>query len=45
MMGRSRLIASFLDEGEIDEFIIQVIPIFIGEGILRGSPGRSFSLA
>ena len=33
MMGGSRLIASFLDAGEIDEFIIQVVPIFIGEGI------------
>ncbi|MGC2744017.1 MAG: dihydrofolate reductase family protein [Candidatus Angelobacter sp.] len=27
------LIASFLDEGEIDEFRIHVIPILIGEGI------------
>jgi len=26
------LIASFLDEGAIDEFIISVIPTFIGEG-------------
>lgn len=33
MMGGGGLIASFLDEGEIDEFIIHVIPIFIGEGI------------
>ncbi|MEK6757111.1 MAG: dihydrofolate reductase family protein [Bacteroidota bacterium] len=33
MMGGSGLIASFLDEGEIDEFIIHVIPTFIGEGI------------
>ncbi len=33
MMGGGGLIASFLDAGEIDEFSIHVIPIFIGEGI------------
>jgi len=33
MMGGASIIASFLDEGEIDEFIVHVIPIFIGEGI------------
>ncbi len=33
MMGGGGLIGSFLDEGEIDEFIIHVVPIFIGEGI------------
>jgi len=33
MMGGAGLIASFLDEGEIDEFIVHVIPTFIGEGI------------
>jgi dihydrofolate reductase len=33
MMGGGGIIASFLDEGEIDEFDIHVIPIFIGEGI------------
>ena len=33
MMGGAGLIASFLDAGEIDEFIIHVIPTFIGEGI------------
>src|SRR5205814_10237189 len=33
MMGGGGLIASFLDAGEIDEFVISVIPIFIGEGI------------
>jgi dihydrofolate reductase len=33
MMGGAGLIASFLDLGEIDEFIIHVIPILIGEGI------------
>jgi dihydrofolate reductase len=33
MMGGGGIIASFLDQGEIDEFSIHVIPIFIGEGI------------
>ncbi len=33
MMGGGGIIASFLDAGEIDEFIISVIPTFIGEGI------------
>lgn len=33
MMGGGEIIAAFLDAGEIDEFSIHVIPIFIGEGI------------
>src|SRR5436190_16854851 len=33
MMGGGELIASFLDAGEIDEFDIHVIPVFIGDGI------------
>jgi dihydrofolate reductase len=33
MMGGGELIASFLDEGEIDEFRIKLIPVMIGEGI------------
>ncbi len=33
MMGGGGIIASFLDEGEIDEFILSVIPTLIGEGI------------
>ena len=33
MMGGGIIIASFLDAGEIDEFIVHVIPTFIGEGI------------
>ena len=33
LMGGGEIIASFLDEGVIDEFIISVVPIFIGEGI------------
>ncbi|HEY6659831.1 MAG TPA: dihydrofolate reductase family protein, partial [Pyrinomonadaceae bacterium] len=33
MMGGGGIIGSFLDAGEIDEFMIHVIPTFIGEGI------------
>src|SRR5258706_113848 len=33
MMGGAAIIASFLDAGEIDEFVISVIPTLIGEGI------------
>jgi dihydrofolate reductase len=33
MMGGAGIIASFLDAGAIDEFMIHVIPKFIGEGI------------
>jgi len=40
MMGGAGIIASFLDAGEIDEFMIHVIPRFIGEGIPLIAPGR-----
>ena len=40
MMGGAGIIASFLDEGEIDSFMIHVIPTFIGEGIPLIAPGR-----
>jgi dihydrofolate reductase len=40
IMGGAGIIASFLDEGEIDEFEIHVIPKFIGEGIPLIAPGR-----
>ena len=33
MMGGASIIGSFLDAGEIDEFVMNVIPVFIGEGI------------
>jgi dihydrofolate reductase len=33
MMGGGEIIGSFLDEAAIDEFIITVVPMFIGEGI------------
>ena len=38
MMGGGGIIASFLDKGEIDEFIIHVIPTLIGEGIPLVAP-------
>jgi dihydrofolate reductase len=38
MMGGAGIIASFLDEGAIDEFIIHVIPTLIGEGIPLVAP-------
>jgi dihydrofolate reductase len=40
MMGGGGIIGSFLDAGELDEFIIHVIPIFIGEGIPLIEPHR-----
>jgi len=40
MMGGAGIIASFLDEKEIDEFVIHVIPTFIGEGIPLIAPAR-----
>ena len=36
MMGGAGIIGSFLDAGGIDEFIIHVIPILIGDGIPLG---------
>ena len=33
LVGGGELVAAFLDEEQIDEFIIHIIPIFIGEGI------------
>ena len=33
LMGGGEIIASFLDEQVIDEFVISVAPVFIGEGI------------
>jgi dihydrofolate reductase len=40
LVGGGQLIAGFLDAGEIDEFIIHVIPVFIGEGIPLMQPRR-----
>ena len=33
LMGGGELIAAFLDENLIDEFVITVVPVFIGDGI------------
>jgi dihydrofolate reductase len=33
LMGGGGVIASFLDAGAIDEFVISIVPVFIGEGI------------
>lgn len=33
MMGGGDLIAAFLDAGAIDEFVISIVPVFIGDGI------------
>jgi dihydrofolate reductase len=45
IMGGAGIIASFLDAGEIDEFMIHVIPKFIGEGIpLLASARRTVAL-
>lgn len=38
LMGGGEMIAAFLDAGEIDEFIVTVVPVFIGEGIPLLSP-------
>jgi dihydrofolate reductase len=40
MMGGGGVIGSFLDARELDEFIIHVIPTFIGEGIPLIAPNR-----
>jgi dihydrofolate reductase len=39
-MGGAEIIGSFLDAGEIDEFVISMIPTFIGEGIPLMAAGR-----
>jgi dihydrofolate reductase len=45
IMGGADIIASFLDAGEIDEFVITVIPTFIGEGLpLIAAARRDVSL-
>ncbi|HET7208327.1 MAG TPA: dihydrofolate reductase family protein [Terriglobales bacterium] len=38
MMGGGEIIGAFLDAGAIDQFIISVVPILIGEGIPLISP-------
>jgi dihydrofolate reductase len=46
LMGGGEIIASFLDEQSIDEFVISVVPVFIGDGIpLLARRHRHVSLA
>ncbi len=46
VMGGAGIIASFLDEGEVDEFVLHVIPTLIGEGIPLIAPrNRTVPLA
>ncbi len=33
LMGGGEIIASFLDAQAIDEFVISVVPVFVGDGI------------
>ena len=40
IMGGAGLIASFVDAGEVDDFIVHVIPTFIGEGIPLIAPAE-----
>jgi dihydrofolate reductase len=40
IMGGGGIIASFVDAGAVDDFIIHVIPTFIGEGIPLIAPAR-----
>lgn len=40
LLGGGEIIASFLDERAIDEFVISVAPVFIGEGIPLIAPGH-----
>jgi dihydrofolate reductase len=40
LMGGGGLIASFVDANEVDDFILNVIPMFIGEGIPLIAPAR-----
>jgi dihydrofolate reductase len=38
LMGGGEIIGSFLDENAIDEFIVTLVPVFIGEGIPLFAP-------
>ncbi len=40
LVGGASLFASFLDTGHVDELILHVIPVLIGEGIPLVEPGR-----
>jgi dihydrofolate reductase len=38
LVGGAELVAAFLDSGQVDEFIIHLIPTMIGEGIPLVAP-------
>jgi len=40
LMGGGEIIAEFLDAGAVDEFVVSVIPVLIGEGIPLLAPRR-----
>ncbi len=40
VMGGAGLIGSLLDAGEVDEIVLHVVPVLIGEGIPLLAPGR-----
>jgi len=40
LMGGGEIIAAFLDAGAVDEFVVSVVPVLIGEGIPLLAPGR-----
>jgi dihydrofolate reductase len=40
LVGGAGLAASFLDEGQLDELIVHVVPVLIGEGIPLARPRR-----
>lgn len=42
LMGGGKLIASFLDAGELDEFDLHVVPVLIGKGIPLLAPGNRY---
>ena len=45
MMGGGELIGSFVDAGELDEFIVHVIPTFIREGVPMIANGKDVQLS
>ena len=44
MMGGAEIIGAFLDAGLIDEFMVHVIPVYIGEGVPLMAPRRRTTL-
>jgi dihydrofolate reductase len=40
LMGGGEIIAEFLDAGAVDEFVVSVVPVLIGEGIPLLAPRR-----